>query len=236
MQRDHRRNPSWDDLGLFQKIEVMQNLFYYPALSLVCLFRRNVGYRVLNPVPLAVVAAIMFILGGLAAKSSSPDVIHLHAVLMLLAGFFQRRKRRREMEAGAKIHSWYFGDSRFESARTPDAMKRDRRMQRSVEPLLAFVAGACVLEFSPAWGLWLIISAIGLGATEAVLFKKRKDREMDTLDAMIESEDQAQLVEEIARRHSTARIYSNDKADVIHAKLSDDVEALIARRKKRPDK
>jgi hypothetical protein len=58
---------------------------------------------------------------------------------------------------------------------------------------------------------------------------------MDAMDAALDGEALSQMVEQF-EQHPSARTYTSEKADVVHATLSEDVEALIAKRKKRPGK
>ena len=64
-----RPRESWDDLTIFQKVEIMQGLASYPAMTAMLFLRRGMGHRFLSPVGIFVTAFAIFLVAEFAPGS-----------------------------------------------------------------------------------------------------------------------------------------------------------------------
>jgi len=222
--------PSWNDLSIFQQYETARWLALFPALTVMCFLRRNIGYRILNPVWITVTAAAMFLFGELARLTPNHDVLQVMAGLFLLAGLAQRRQRWKERRQGVHVHSFYVGDSSLEFRWLPEFLLRENRVARFVEPLVIIAAGALVVNFSPATGFWLFFAGVSLRAFEGAVREKEQEREMDLMDGIIESGIQGERVERLtsppAQQHA-------ETTHAIPTGLGADIESQIKARQAR---
>ena len=112
---------------------------------------------------------------------------------MLVVGFWKRRNRWQALKKGERWHSRSSGISyllylpiwRF----FPPAFFTENRLQRIVEPIFYYCLGFLIMALlSPALGLWLELSALGLLALEAKIYEQALNEVLDTLDGLTESE------------------------------------------------
>ncbi len=160
---------------------------------------------------------------------SRPGFLSLVAIVSCVLAAREAGARWRELRRGIPWHTYHRGISRFDCR-----CFRPGTAERRIEPLVAILLGfAAWYGVSTALGGWLIFAGLALRTVEQRLYVINLRRNLDTMDATIDS----QTLDEIAQQfqpQQTSRAVSDDQVEVIHAKLSDDVEALIARRKKRP--
>lgn len=189
---------SWDDLTLRQKMQVVEYLAQFPALTLLPWLRTHVGYRMLGPERLGVGCLVAFIIGGLGQDRLGCEACQLFAFLTLVMGLAQRARRKREMKVGQLIHTYYLGDSRFEPKNTPEYLRRDRKFARSVDPMIATGFGLLIAAEAPGLGLWLVLSGMSLGIVENRAWQRDRENELDVIDAAIESEVQSERFQQFA--------------------------------------
>lgn len=227
MQQQPQREPTFPE-----KMQMVQNLMVYPALTVAVLLRKNLGYRLLNPLHICGMAFLLFVLGSMAGGVPNHEALQLFAVLVFFFGIAQRIRRWIDARRGIRLHSYYIGDSRFEFKRMPAFLRRNRRFTRLFDPLLCIISGVWLLEPCRPLGLWLLVSGCALRALESSVQRRSQERERDTLDNIIESEVQ----EEVVERYSM-RIHNQTGGTVngIPTGCSADIEKTILRRKtKRP--
>jgi hypothetical protein len=218
--------------SLRQKMAFVKWLMFFPALTAMLLFRRNLGYRALSPGGLVAVCLVMVLLANwLSAETPFAEMLLIYTAGVFLEGVSQRLKRWREMRRGVKQHSYFIGDSQLRKLWLPAFLKCDRRVERFIDPLFAVAIGFPVAKyFSPALGGWLVFSGLCLRTFEAEVWKKKITHELDTIDSMVESEIQEEVVE-----HYSVRIENQSGRSVngIPTGCSADIQKTILRRAKR---
>lgn len=68
-------------------------------------------------------------------------------------------------------------------------------VNRFIDPLVCFTAGAAVAFISHPLGLWLIFAASCWGMHEQITYDKALDQQLDMLDGIVDSEVQAEVAE-----------------------------------------
>lgn len=226
------QQPPQSNLTFWQKIEMMRAAAMLPALTVMVILRRNLGYRFLNPAYLFGMAFALVVVSALAQQSRNPEGLLIFAAIMLVAGLVERFKRWRETHRGVRKHSYYIGDSYLEFKWLPAFMRRHRRVERFLDPLVCFIFGVLLLALSRALGMWLIFSSFCLRVFEDAVFRRQLDRELDTLDGMIASEDQVEIVERYSVSVEIRRRQKSDSGG-IPTGLSPDIQRKIEQRRRR---
>jgi hypothetical protein len=225
------QQPESNRWTLQQKIAFSRWVAFFPALTAMVVLRRNLGYRTLSPVSLICVTAVMALLSVWASASTRfAEILLIFAGIVLLGGFAERAKRYKEMREGTRVHSHYIGDSHLRSLPLPQFLKRDRRLERVVDPIVMAAAGVLLFQISPIPAMWLALSGASLRLIEADARKRQIERELDTLDSMVEAEIQEEVIE-----HYSVRIHNPTDRPVngIPTGCSADIQKTILRRTKR---
>lgn len=192
-----RQRESWDDLTIFQKMEVMQGLASYPAMTAMLFLRRGLGHRFLSPVGIFLTVFAMFVIAEYARDTHYYDALQVFAGLMLLCGLAERSQRLKEIKRGQWQHTRYIGDSRLAFRWVPEWLKRNRRVERFIDPLVWIALGVGAYQFSPVLGGWMVFSGLCLRVFEAAVHQRDQERDMDTFDALVEAQVQSDTVERL---------------------------------------
>ena len=227
MQQPPQREPSFSE-----KMQMMENLMVFPALTVMVLLRKNLGYRLLSPPRICGMAFLLFVVGALATNTPNHEALQVFAGLVFFFGIGQRVHRWNDARRGIRQHSYYIGDSRFEFKRMPAFLRRNRRFTRFFDPLACVIGGVLLLELCRPLGLWLVFSGLALRVLESQVQRRSQNRDLDTLDSMIESEVQEEVVE-----HYAMRIHNQTDRTVngIPTGCAADIQKTILRRTtKRP--
>lgn len=232
MQRQNQPNQSWSDLTIFQKVEVMQGLASYPAMTAMIFLRRNMGHRFLSPVGLFVTTFAMFVVAEYARDTAYYDALQVFAALVLLCGLAERSLRLKEFKKGIFQHSQYIGDSRLGWHRLPEFIRRERRVERFIDPLIWIGFGVGAYHFSPALGGWMVFSGLCLRVFEAAVYQKRQERDVDLADGLIEAQIQQDTVERMIQP-ATVPAPTFDQAEGIPTGFGPDIEQRVKDRMER---
>jgi|GEM_PF-1543605 len=241
---------SLDSLSWQQKIEFVQGLMLYPALTVMVFLRRKVGFRQLKPSRLAGMTALLLALAYFSGSASPipfgasamPDgtqpatnnggmALTVYAIAMLAWGLFQRRQRWNDIIKGMRWHTRTSGLSWFEFLPIPSYI-----VHRYLDPLVCFIIGALLSLVSHALGLWLMFSAAALSIYEQAVAEKALERDLDVLDGLFEAEVQAEAVQHFtggATGQSSEMPLSIEKTAGIPTGLAPDIKKQIARRQNR---
>jgi hypothetical protein len=190
-----KQPPEPEPMTFAQKLELVQWAMRFPALTVIVFLRRDLGYRLLNPIALIGVAFVMLVFGTVFGPESRPEDLWIFAVVMLALAFGQRIARWRAMRRGVAQHSYYFGTSCFDSAGIPECFRRNGRANFLLDPACCLIAGFILLHYSRALGAWLIISGLCLRAYEFTIFRKELNQALDITDGLAMSVAQSQIVE-----------------------------------------
>ena len=186
--------PNWNDrLSLPEKIERVQWLCLFPALTVMVLLRRNIGIRLFGG-GAAVMLLLLFCLAQGTGDGISGPLFFVHACVFLFCGGRQCAKRWREFRRGGGVHSRYIGDSVFERWPWPNFMRRERRICRYVEPGITFALGLLLMSACPLFGMWIALCGLCLRLFEGVVYRREIERQMDMADSIIESDMHAETV------------------------------------------
>lgn len=202
----------------------------YPALTLMVFLRRDIGYRVLDPLALLGVTGIVFVVSVLATpgnESARPMDLAVFAVAAFVLGMAQRIRRWWQLNKHERRHSLYIGSSPFNFEWLPDFMRRNRRVARFIDPIICTLIGLAVFHFSKFLGGWLIFSAFALRAFEFTVHCNERNRELDTVDGLMRSEYQATVIEQYEQGP-----WSRPRTEQgVPTGLDDDVRENIKRRR-----
>jgi len=169
-----------------------------PALTLMVLTRKDIGYRLLRPVRLLLVTAILAIVAILAMPDSNnpgPGALLIFAVVVFASGMSQRIRGWRQLDQNIFDHSYYIGTSRLEWVIPwPQFMLRHRRVARYVEPLVWVALGILLMPIMALLGFWLLLAGLCLRVYEDSIFRRERNRDLDIADSVIISQRHAQVV------------------------------------------
>jgi hypothetical protein len=182
-----------------QDLALGQWLCQFPSLTVMVFLRRNIGYRLLNPLVLIAVAGAMVAVAVFAASygtSARPTDLLIFAVLFLAVGIYQRIRRWAELNRNDVRHSFYIGSSPFDFRWLPKFIRRNRRVARFADPIFCALIGVAVFQVSHALGFWLVFSAFCLRGYEHGVFQRQRNLDLDMMDSLIFSERQAQVMEQ----------------------------------------
>lgn len=166
-------------------------LTQFPALTLMVMLRRDLGYRLLNLGVLTLVFGLLFVVTVLATPGNGPSntiPLLIFAVVGYLNAIAQKIRRLRDRNRGVVIHSYYLGSSPFDFAWLPAFMRRNRRVARFGDPIICATIGLGLLPFFHALGAWIVFSAFCLRAYEQQIFQRERNRDFDFEDSIIEAE------------------------------------------------
>ena len=171
----------------------------FPALTVMVFLRRDLGYRMLNPLGLIAVTGILFVIAIL-SQPDNADSGALGLLLFALAAFIlgmgQRQKRWKELNRGVRQHSYYIGTSPFEKLRwLPMFCRRNRRSARLIDPIFCVAIGFALFPVSRLLAMWLIFSGVCLRSFEYTVHHRELNLNLDMVDGLIVSEVQGQTVE-----------------------------------------
>lgn len=181
-----------------QNYRFAQWLMQFPALTVLVLLRRDVGFRLLHPIKLLAVAIALIMLAALSqpgSGNSRPMDLFSFAWVFLAFASYQRFKRWRELRRNVRQHSYYIGTSPFQFKWLPGFCRCNRRLERFLDPIVVAAIGFALFPISRTLGLYLAFSGFCLRAYEFMIYERELHRDLDLLDSMVRSEVQAETVE-----------------------------------------
>jgi hypothetical protein len=190
-----------DDMTWVERVNLIRTLSLFPAITVMVILRRRLGFRMMKPTWLVVMAVIMLV-----ASVAAPSFMHpfafampIYAIVMLGLGLWHRRQRWNELCRGERWHTYSPGVSYFESLPLPPVLRSDRRINRWLDPAAVLVVGALVAALlSQGLGVWIMLSAFFLYVFENDIYEKQLNQDLDTLDGLFASEVQSEVVERFA--------------------------------------
>lgn len=222
----------FNQMSLLDKAKFFQWLSQFPALSLIACWRADLGYRFLNPLAIGSTVLAMVGIAAFCQPQTKPVFLLAHAAVFFLCASYLRFKRWREFRRGVRQHTFYIGSTGVRNFLVPNFCRRHRLYERFLEPLVFAAFGVFIFrELSPAWGVWLVGSAICLHVMEQSVHEKEQERQMDMVDGLVSSEVQGAQVERFSEPVAGAQTAQPSAG--IATGLSPDLEDLIARRAKR---
>lgn len=221
----------YQDLTYTQKADLFNRLFCLPAFTLISWGRRDVGYRCLTGNG----PALMFLLSLGIALFTPPQYKPLwlagYALFSALAGAVQRFKRWRELKRGVVQHSYYIGTSPLNRRWLPGFIRRERRVERFLDPLFFGTIGVLLWYVSEALSCWFLFSVLSLSALESTTRADEFKRRMDLADGVITSEFQGEVMSSFTELPDTSASRSRPDAG-LPTGIGADIEARIQNRRK----
>jgi hypothetical protein len=104
-------------------------------------------------------------------------------------------------------------------------------VERFVDPIFCFIVGTILLFIFPMFGFWLCGAGACLRVWEADIREMSINRDLDTLDGIINSKVQAQVVEQFEEPPDAAQ---SQPQSAVPTGLADDIQHRIQRRKAKP--
>jgi hypothetical protein len=218
-------------MSFLEKVEFVNRLLYIAALTVMVFIRKDLGYRLLNPLHIILVTgflAFMARLLGPAYPEAGMDSLLVFAVLALLFGAAQRTKRWRQFNQGIAQHSYYIGTSRFHFAWLPLFFRRNRRMERKFDPIFCLIAGGLLMPVSFALGGWIISAGICTHCLENAVRMKELTANLDMIDSLIASQAQSQNIEQFDQSPNARQ---QQTTAGVPTGLGSDIQKHIKRRK-----
>jgi hypothetical protein len=193
-------NSEWQNLSILQKVERVQLIALYPALTVMPFLRAKIGYRVVRPNALYSMATIM-IAGSLFLPVGNKTGLVVYALAMVAAGLFHRNMRWRGICNGEKWHTLSTGNSYLELIKWPKFFRHERRIQRFLDPLLCFlVAGIVWLLKAHGLAFWLLIAGFALFIWEQGYYERVLNRILDLYDGEIDSAMQQEIMKNLGKQ------------------------------------
>jgi hypothetical protein len=214
-----------------EQYRFVERIMEFPALTLMVLLRRDIGYRMLNPFALGGVTGLVFVIAVLATpgnEAARPMDLAFYAVAVFILGMAQRIRRWWQLNQNERQHSYYIGSSPFDFRWLPNFVRRNRRVARFIDPIVCMLIGLALIRFSPALGGWLIFSAFALRSFEYSVHCHKRNRQLDLVDGLVVSERQADIIEQYEQGP-----WSRQRTEQgIPTGMDDDVRENIKRRRK----
>jgi hypothetical protein len=206
-------------------------LMQFPALSVMVFFRHDLGYRLLDPFRVLGITIFLVFFGVLAQpgnESAEPIALFYFGGAFFILAVAQRIKRWLQFNRAVRQHSFYIGTSPFAFRWLPAFMRRNRRVARFVDPIFCALVGAACYPLSHALACWLFFSAFCLRAYEFMIHERDRNLDMDTIDGLINAENQGQTIEQFENVNQPRQ---HQQPTGIPTGLGDDVREHIRRRK-----
>jgi hypothetical protein len=227
-----QRLQDWNDTPIREKIEFIRGIMQISALTVMVFIRRDMGYRLLNPLHLIFVTGFLSVFSIL-ADPGHPEArfydLVTFAGLAFLTGLAHRSNRWREFKEGAIQHSYYIGTSPFDFRWLPNFCRRNRRIARFIDPIFFLAVGFALLQISHALGLWLMFAGLCLRSLEENVHRKEVHMNMDITDSLIVSRLQSDAVQEFEAAPGAAQ---QQQPTGIPTGIGDDIQKKIKNRKK----
>src|SRR5450755_2873912 len=136
-----------------QKVNILQNITLFPALTVMVFLRRKVGYRFLDMLKIQAMVVLLLAYGAFSTLSFGPTaggMVTLFAFAVLIAAIIERRLRWRDIKRGVSWHTYSRGISWFSSF-LPISEVAARRF---IDPAGALVAGIVFFILFRTFGLY----------------------------------------------------------------------------------
>jgi hypothetical protein len=217
-----------------QKVNILQNITLFPALTIMVFLRRKVGFRFLDLMKIQVMVVLLWAYGAFSSITFGPaagGVIFLFSLAVLITAIIERRIRWRDIKRGVSWHTYSRGISWFSSFLPLSEIM----VRRFVDPAAALIPGIVLFFLFRPLGLYLILSAICLFVFETIDYQKQIDRMLDQLDNLVESEVVSENVEYF-QQGGAGRVRSVEETAGIPTGTDPDLAAAIERRRARSQK
>jgi hypothetical protein len=211
-----------DKRTIFQDYELVKWFMQWPALSVMVLLRQDLGYRMVDPICVVATTGGLAVLTVMATPYNDgvlPFPLLVFTALSFTFGIAQRIRRWKALNRGIQQHSEYIGTSPVNFRWLPFFVRRNRRVERLIDPLICVVVGFAFYPVSHALCVWLVFSGACLRAYEHNIHVKERAIDLDLIDGLVTSQRHARVVEEFESSPNvgpqpTASVPSGMSADI----------------------
>lgn len=220
---------------------LLQELAFFPALTLLVFIRKSFGVRIVRPVwIIGLFFALEFYASfGVAlmhGRLIDMQATHYFAITFAVVATFRYFGSSYRWRRGDRVHSLSSGVSYLENHRVPRFLHHYRRIYRFLDPLYGVIIGGYAWIISHALGLWIFFASFSLKIFEEACYERAVERDLDIADSLCEGEAHLESVEHYTTRRllkKARRSRSHESTGVLPAGIGPDIEEAIARRKAR---
>jgi hypothetical protein len=221
---------------IFQKIEWIKLLAFFPAIPVMLLLRRKIGYRTITPNMLIVVSLAIIIGSLLLPMQGSRVPTALFGMLIFILGHVSRYRRWQELRQGASWHTRGTGFSWLESIPFPPRMQflqEERRIYRILDPLACFLAGLLIWALG-SWSLaWcILISGLFLLIWEIGYYERYVNTILDIHDGLVDANVQKHVSDHFTQKPTAPALRLSETAG-LPTGLARDIAAKVEQRKRK---
>jgi hypothetical protein len=187
----------FENKTLFEKAKIIQALALFPAITVMVFIRHKLGFRMMKPIWLVIMTAIILVVSAVAGEVAKPfaSLFVIYALAMLGLGLYQRYLRWGDLAKGARWHTYSPGISYLEMLPIPPFFLIKRRVNRFLDPLACAIAGLLLALLSRALGAWVVFSALALFIYEQALYERMLEQDLDILDGLVAAEVQSEVAQ-----------------------------------------
>jgi hypothetical protein len=220
-----------------EKMKIVQWASFFPALTLMVFTRERLGFRVLKPTHVLGITMVIWFIQGIC----NMNILIFHAVggvfsafpwVFMVAAFWQRRARWKQLLQGQCWHTYSSGISFLERVPfMPAYFKDQRRIYRILEPALCFFLSMGVgILLSQGLARWMALASIAMAIYEQNAYDRQLERDLDILDSLVESEVQNEAVKHFTGPKADEQDFSlTQTAGVVSTGAAYDIKKQIER-------
>ena len=188
-----------------QRIETVQLVALFPALTLLVILRRKIGFRLVKPTTLLVMAIIM-VMSALFLPLQSKKSLIVYAGVMFVAGIVQRRVHWRSIKLRKdERHTRATGISYFDADWMLPIFLDERVVYRFFDPILCFLIGFGLWALKiQALAWWVLIGGMALMIFEQGYYERLLNRVLDIYDGRIEAAIQQEIATDFSKQPKAA--------------------------------
>lgn len=240
MKPQDNQSIPWNQRPIPAQVVFIQQLTFYPALTLMVFIRKRIGVRMLRfrwILALFLSLQVYAVIAEEAMDGNASDVraVQYFSIAFLVLALLHLLRAWRRVRRGEPCHSYSSGTSRLENRMIPRYFHRMRRIYRIVDPLYCLTVAGLIYTVSPVLALWIAFSAACMKCFEQLGYEAALERDLDLGDSLFEADVYQQTAEHFSGRGTVATTKgSAGKAPAsLPAGIGADVEAAIARRRSR---
>ena len=221
--------PKWEDMPIHAKIEAIQYVAFFPALTVMVFIRRKIGFRMVRPNWLVCMALIAAIVPNILSSDHRAAPI-IFAILVFAMGLYHRRARWLGLGRGERWHTASTGISWLESVPLPKIFCNEYRIYRFLDPIACFIVGLVVIALGlRSLGFWIVFASMALIIWEQGVYDRLLNRMLDIHDGLIDAEVQQQIATHY-RQPAAGALPMEDTAG-LPTGLAQDIEKQVELRK-----
>ena len=220
---------------IFEKIEVVKWLSFYPAIPAMMMVRSRIGYRTISPNMLVVLTLLMIVGRIMMPFQDNRWPVILFGLAFFINGHVQRFIRWRELRHGARWHTRSYGISWLEYIPLPPALSflyNERRIYRFLDPLACFLVALIVMGLgSTSLCSFIAVSSMSLALHEMAYYEHCLNHVLDIHDELIDAEFQKDIAAHYASKPDAVPMPLEETGG-IPSGLGRDIEAKVEERKR----